>query len=205
MLLANVTYHGKRHFQLLNLWWAGTQSHVNDVAQRLSYSYSGIEKWSAVFLYSALLLSDLFCFVIAIVFESLPQGLKLSLPSFTNCICCHLSRRNQCNDEEWCLHHPAVIILFRNTPNPCGTFWIKALLEYFFYFGDISLVYPAEKDTTLRVDAWQALRVGLIWLFHLCLWRDSFSPFSNCRNADFRKKKKIKKPLLHFDAVTLMT
>lgn len=171
MLHANVTYHGKRQFQLLNLWWAGTQSNINDVAQRLiSYSYSGIGKWSAV-LYTALLLSDLFCFVIAIVFESLPQGLKLSLPSFTNCICCHLSRRNQSNDEERCLHHPAVIILFRNTPNPCGTFWIKALLECFFYFGDISLVYPAEKDTTLSLTGFESgsyLTVSplpVTWLF----------------------------------------
>lgn len=83
-------------------------------------------------LYTALLLSNVFCFVIAIVFESFPQGLKLLLPSFTNCLCCHLGRRNQSNDEEWRLHQPAVIIRFRNTQNPCGIFWIKAFLESFF-------------------------------------------------------------------------
>lgn len=141
-----------------------------------------------------------------ICFESLPQGLKLSLPSFTNCICCHLGRGNQSNDEEWCLHHPAVIILFRNTANPCETFWIKALLESFFTLVIVPLFIQLKRTPPWGRTADRPLE---LWGWILS---DSFT-FA-CDMTVFHLlvipemltlQKNYKNPLPHFDAVTLIT
>lgn len=42
-----------------------------------------------------------------------------------------INRRNQSNDTKWCLHHGAVIILFRNAPNPAEHFGLKHFWAHF--------------------------------------------------------------------------
>lgn len=93
----------------------------------------------------------------------------------------HLTRQNQSSDEDRRVHHRAVIILSRKTPNPAEHLGLKHFPDRFVFlkshtFGDGSLVCPAEKDTGPEGSGWRALE---LWewmfsdLFTFCLWCDS--------------------------------